>query len=562
MADKENPLITEIESQIKTMEDRRLRWEGLWRDVIEFCCPMRRFDPIKDQDADKKPKVNYNNRAALDLERAAASFLGYTANRRSLWHKIGFEDQNLHNEYGVTDWTESADRGISATFSRDGFYEALGEIGPDYISIGTAVVYIEEIGNGSIAYQARHPLSVWIAENAVGQVDTVLEDIPFANRAVLERFGEGVLSDDRRKKATDKPYEITKIRHLVKPMDERFRTYAQVPFDSKMPYMSVWWDPIDKSILDVGGYWEFPYCVGRCLKNAGEEYGRSWGQNALGDIMVAQQMTKSRIKLSNTIADPAYLVDEGLEGQDTLLPGSRIYRSKKARADTIEPIIPAGSYPITADNEKRQDDLIDAHFHLDIFQMLQMLDQRNMTAREVIERTGERASTLGPTVGRFEREILQPAIIRTFGILYRAGKLPPAPEAIRNATTAAFKIDFLGYLAQVLQRYYSQNGINAGFAFAAQVIQAFPEARDWVDGDRLIVEGMESSAMPASIIREKQDVEKLRAQRLAQQQAQAEQEQAQAQDELIAQNADKLGKKIEQGSPLEGIAQAAEGGQQ
>ena len=562
MAANENPLITEIESQIKTMEDRRLRWEGLWKDVIEFCCPMRRFDPIKDQDADKKPKVNYNNRAALDRERASAAFAGYTANRRALWHKIGFEDQKLHEEYGVTDWTELADRAISATFSRDGFYEALGEILPDFLSIGTAVIYIEEIGDGRIAYQARHPLAVWIAENALGQVDTVLEDIPFANRAVAERFGENAISEDRRKKAKEQPYAMTKIRHLVKPMDDRFRAYAQAPFDAKMPYMSVWWDDVDKIILDVGGYWEFPYAVGRCIKNAGEEYGRSWGQNALGDILVAQQMTKSRIKLGNAIADPAYLVDEGLEGQDTLLPGSRIYRSKKARADTIEPIIPAGSYPITADNEKRQDDLIDAHFHLDIFQMLQMLDQRNMTAREVIERTGERASTLGPTVGRSERDILQPAIIRTFGILYRSGRLPPAPEALRGMSAAAFKIDFLGYLAQVLQRYYAQNGINAGFAFAAQVIQAFPEARDWVDGDRLIIEGMESSAMPASIIREKKDVENLRAQRIAQQQAQAEQQAAADQDQMLAQNMDKLSKKPEAGSPIEAITQAAAAAQQ
>jgi len=547
-------LITEIESQLKTMVSRRLRWEGLWKDTAEFCYPSRIFDPIKDQEKDKAPKINFNNRAALDVSKASAGFQGYTANRRSVWALLQFEDQNLMKAYGVSDWLESCLRTLFATFGRNGLYEALGEMVPDGHVIGTAVMYIEDVGNGKIAYQTRHPLAVWISENAYGEVDTVAEDVPMTNRAIAERFGEENISERRQKAAKDRPYEMSSIRHLVRPKDERFKDYQQKAIDDRMEWSSLWYDLEGKKILDVGGYWEFPYAVWRYKKNAGEEYGRCPGHDSLGDVMVSQNMTKSLIRLGNRVADPSYIVDAELEGQDTLLPGSRIYREDKNA--TIEQIDTAGSYPITKDNEERQDRLIDEHFSIPIYQMLQMME-REMTAREVIERTGEKAAILGPTTGRYEKEVLQVVIKRSFALLYRSGKLPPAPQAILDAgADAVFKIEFMGMLAQLQQRYYQTNGINSGFAFAQALMQAFPESADWVDSDRMMVEGLESAGTPASVIREEDDVKKLREIRIQQQQAAAQQQMQEQQDEMLIGNMDKLGKKPEEGSPLGSMAAA------
>ena len=546
-------LINEIQSQIKTMESRRLRWERLWKDTAEFCYPTRVFDPIKDQDAEKTPKINYNNRAALDVSKASAGFQGYTANRRSVWAVLQFEDQDLMKAYGVADWLEKCLRTLFATFGRNGLYEGLGEMVPDGHVIGTAVMYIEDVGDGKIAYQTRHPLSVWISENAYGEVDTVCEDIAMTNRAIADRFGLENLTDRRQKAAKERPYEMSYIRHLVRPKDERFKAFQQSPIDDRMEWSSIWYDLEGKKILDVGGYWEFPYAVWRYKKNAGEEYGRCPGHDALGDVMVSQNMTKSLIKLGNRVADPAYIVDKELEGQDTLLPGSRIYRDDSGA--TIEQVDTAGNYPITKDNEARQDALIDEHFSIPIYQMLQMME-REMTAREVIERTGEKAAILGPTTGRYEKEVLQVVIKRSFALLYRAGKLPPAPQAIIDAgAEAVFKIEFMGMLAQLQQRYYQTNGINSGFAFAQAVIASFPESADWIDSDRIMVEGLESAGTPASVIREEDDVKKLRQMRIQQQQQAAQQQAAQQQDETLMNNMDKLGKKPEDGSPLQAYAQ-------
>jgi len=549
--DRGSEAVTLLESRIKTLEERRLRWEPLWKEVMEFCFPARLFDPVDDQNADKRPKVNYNNRAALDVQIASSGFQGYTANRRSIWMKLQFEDIRLMEEYGVSDWLEECERTLYAVFSRSGLYEALGEAVPDGHVIGTAAIYVEDLGDGRISFQARHPLAIWIGEDAQGEVDTFLEDVPMTNRSVEKRFGKENISEQMREASDKRPYEVTYIRHIVMPMDKTFMQYAQRPTHEKMPFCSVWYDKTGRRVLDTGGYWEFPTAVWRQTKNAGEEYGRSDAHAALGDVMAGNQMTKSRIKLGNLIAEPPLLVDAGLEGIDTILPNAHIYRED--RQDTMEPVPLGANYPITKDNEERQDALIDAHFHIPIYQMLQNME-RQMTAREVIERTGEKAAILGPTTGRYEREMLQKIIRRTFNLLYRAGKLPQIPQAVVEAgVEASIKVEFLGFLAQLQQRYYQTTGINATMAYIQAVMQMFPESADWVDADKLMVEGMESSGSPASIVREKTDVEKLRVMRQQQQQAMAQAAQQQEESNMMMQNADKLGKKPEQGSMIDGM---------
>jgi hypothetical protein len=240
-------------------------------------------------------------------------------------------------------------------------------------------------------------------------------------------------------------------------------------------------------------------------------------------------MSRSRIRLGNQIADPTLLVDEALEGQDTIIPGYHIYREN--HDDTIEPVPIGANYPITKDNEERQDALIDAQFHIPIYLMLQQME-RQMTAREVIERTGEKAAVLGPITGRYEREVLQRVVQRTFNILLRNGLLPePPPPILETQGKAKLKIEFVGFLSQLQQRYYQTTGLNAALGYIQAVGQMFA----------------------ASVIREEDDVIKLRMERLKAQQQMQEQAMQMQQEQMIAQNANKLSKKPEPGSPLENI---------
>lgn len=559
----DDDLITEVESEIGVLEQGLEAWIPAWKEAAQFCLPMRAFYGPEDGDRPHKPDPLFNSRGVLSLQTSAAGFLGYTANAHSAWMRLRLSSE-LMKQPRVADWLELCERELYGEFARSNFYSALGEAAADAFATGTAEVYCEEDPAipGRLIFQARHPRSCAICENEAGEVDTLVESLYMTNRDAVKRFGDN-LSAQVRDNAKRKPYEKTTIKHLVKPMDERFRRHAERRIHPKMPFLSLWFDQSGHRIIDVGGYWEFPTAVHRYSKFSGQTYAWSPGMAAIGDILAATQMSKSRLRLAQLISDPALLVDQGLEGQDDVIPGVHIYRTSKD--DTITPIQVGANYPVNLDTEKRQDEIIEQHFNVGVYLMLQQLEGR-MTAREVVERTGEKAAVLGYVTGRHQRDMLQPNIRRGFNIMLRAGRLPPPPPAVLEAMQAGqggLSVDFQGFLAQIQKRYYSLNGLNTAMSYAmdlAQLGQAYPKAAralDTINFDTLMRQALEDGGAPATTVFDEDEVD---ATRQAEAQAQAammqRQEEAQA-TALAVQNIDKMGKTPMPGSPLEKMTGAA-----
>jgi hypothetical protein len=555
VAESDEELVGELESLAGGLKEQRQPWESLWKDVWRFCYPRRLYYAPEYNTASKRPKSNYNNRALLSLMTASRGFQGYTANRRETWGKLQFEDAELNKQTGVSDYLEDCERMLYGVFSRSSLYEALDTCVTDGYSCGTSPIYIEEdSANKRIVYQARHPLSVWIAENQHGEVDTLREELYLTNKAALQRFPKGF--DETSKNQMEKaPYKSNTYYHFVMPMDTKYLAKAQAPRSQEMPFLSLWYDSRSRKILDAGGYWEFPYSVWRMIKVDGDPYGGSAGQDALGDVLAANQMARSRIQLGNLIGDPPLTVPSELEGEDQIIPGIHIYMTKDTQK--IEPIAYGANYPITLDNEKRQDEIIEEHFNVDLYQMLQKLE-KNMTAREVIERTGEKAACLGPITSRYETDCLQKIIHRSYNILNRMGALPPPPQAVAEARKngAPMKIVFLGFLSQVQQRYYQTSGINASLQYIQAVGSMSQASADNVDFDELMRESLESAGAPARVIREEKEVKQLRAQRAQAQAAAQKQALQMQQSQELMKNSAGLAKAPEPGSPLEGMGEA------
>ena len=186
-------------------------------------------------------------------------------------------------------------------------------------------------------------------------------------------------------------------------------------------------------------------------------------------------------------------------------------------------------------------------FFVDFFLMLQQKTAQ-MTATEVIELQGEKAATLSNLIVNLNGS-LQRIIERSFNLLYRAGKIPPVPMSLQGQG-AKMKVDFIGPLAQAQRKFHTMGGTMQALQAAGPIMQMFPNAGDYIDGDELMKTAMEGQGLPQNIIREEDDVRKLREQRAqAQAQAQAQQMQMQQTDALM-QNADKLGRAAEQGSVM------------
>jgi carbamoylphosphate synthase large subunit len=122
------------------------------------------------------------------------------------------------------------------------------------------------------------------------------------------------------------------------------------------------------------------------------------------------------------------------------------------------------------------------------------------------------------------------------------------------------KVEFLGVLAQAQKKAHQTSGIMQGLQIAAgiaQIARAVPqamEAFDYVDFSVMLKSGFEAGGVSQKAIREEDDVRRIRAAR-AQAQAQAEQaEAALRQQQLIAQNYNKLNEPVRPGTPLAALA--------
>jgi hypothetical protein len=188
---------------------------------------------------------------------------------------------------------------------------------------------------------------------------------------------------------------------------------------------------------------------------------------------------------------------------------------------------------------------------------LQLQDGPQMTATEVQVRYELMQRLLGPTLGRFQTEFLNPLIERTFGIMLRAGGLLPEPDVIKGQK---IDIEYVGPLARS-QRMEESVAIDRLYELAMNVVQIDPSIMDNINHDEAIRLRGDLLGVPKIILRARDEVEELREQR---QQAQMAQQQAEQQQQA-AQAALTQGQAMsEMGSPeaQEGMAQAEQAAQE
>ena len=106
---------------------------------------------------------------------------------------------------------------------------------------------------------------------------------------------------------------------------------------------------------------------------------------------------------------------------------------------------------------------------------LELKESPAMTATEVNARLDKMFKLLGPTGGRLMADLLDKMIMRTFSILYRAGKLPPVPQSVKDAQ-AEFEVEYIGPLARS-QKMDQANATAGWLGQVGSLIEQFPRLR-------------------------------------------------------------------------------------
>jgi hypothetical protein len=202
-----------------------------------------------------------------------------------------------------------------------------------------------------------------------------------------------------------------------------------------------------------------------------DPYGWSPTDEALPDIRTVNAMNKTLMMHAERIANPPIFAPGNIFDL-SLEPGAvNIYTTRGQ--DVYTPNI-HGNYPIALEQVNDIRERIRQVYKTQHF-LMQMNAEKEMTAREVLERKRERVTVAGSTIGRFTAEVLDPIIKRFMQIEYDANRLPPPPAGFEGIQFAPMEIDYQGPLAQEQRELETIQGAMETLQSFGPFFQIWPE---------------------------------------------------------------------------------------
>ena len=544
-------LIKDLKTRWQQLKDNRAKFEADWTDAQTYA-DNAILDWSNVGEVPKRPK-RFTSKPLEYNRTLVAGIQGYAISPSLVWFKLGMENSKLLNEYGVKDWLEQCESELLSMFNRSNFYREINPAVKDSTCIGHGVIFIDEdIENARLRFIHFPANQIYLDVNSYGEVDTCFRWYADTLRNIVEFFGlenvsETMQEDYKLESHWNDKHEILMCVYPRKEYNSKYK-------DSKnMPYACVYMDLKETHILLESGYNEFPFAVFEWERISGFAYSNSPTIDALADIKALNIIKRSSLMIAQQSAEPSMIATEDVRDID-LSPRGVTYLPTK---DSILQAAKIGeNYPITLQELANYEQAVKDWYYVDYFLALQERTGQ-MTATEVMELQGEKAATLSTFIVSLN-EFLSNVITRSFNLLMRAGMLPEIPYGLMKQN-AIIKIDFTGPLAQNQKKYHQMGGTLQALNAVGPIMQMFPNAGDYIDGDALMKSTAEGMGLPQNIIREDDDVQKIREDRAkAQAEAQAQQQQMAMAQSLI-QNANKLGQAAQDGSMLQQINEQLKG---
>jgi len=514
-----------VTKRLAGMASTRQTWEDHWQEILDYVMPRKADITFQRTRGEKRTDILFDSTAITASNLLAASLQGTLTSPSLQWFHLKLKNTDLNLDREVQLWLEDCSKRMYDMFNETNFNSEVHELYLDICSIGTGALFVEEAKSGvlddGIHFNCLHIAEYYIQENTSGYVDTLYRKYKLSARQAVQEFGVENLGDKITAALKDKPDKEFVFIHAVEPTVDYENAGGKV--GTKLPFHSCHVCIEDKMIVRTGGYYDFPYLVPRWSKATGEIFGRSPSYNALPDIKTLNKAVEIGLKAWAKAIDPPLLVqDDGVIGKVRMTPGGiTVVRNEAA----ITPLQIGSNWQITDLKENQLRTAIRQAYYSD---QLQLQDGPQMTATEVQVRYELMQRLLGPTLGRFQSEFLNPLIERVFGIMIRNQAFLPAPEIIQGQKV---DVEFVGPLARS-QRMEEATAVERLYEMTMSLAQADPTVLDIINNDVAIRMRAELLGVPKSVLRGIDEVEEIREQRAMQQQMQQEmmmmQEQANA----------------------------------
>ncbi len=444
----------------------------------------------------------------------------------------------------VKQWLQACTKIARAEVAKSNFYSEVHEGYLDRGCVGTTVTYCEEGRKTLLQFTTFNTGTFSLAEDAEKLVDTCFRDFKMTARQAEMKFGAENLSPELQKvlksedsKLQDEEHEFV---HAIYPRDPE--SYDPTKSDAiNMPIASCYLERKTKHLCRESGYQEMPFAASRYLKWGDSVYGWSPAWIALPDAKQVNFLEKNMDALAEISAFPRILLPSSMDGLevDMRAGGATYYDGAEKPSEWAT----QGRYDVGLDRANRKRQAINDAFHVDLFRMFANLEKQ-MTAREVAERSSEKLIQFSPTFARMTTEYLNPLLERVFMILIRAGAFPQPPAEVMSSGTLDYKVSYSSRIALAISAQ-----ANNSFARTMEIVmplsQVRPDILDNYDMDKIARDISRNDGMPADWLLPAEKVEQVR-------QARAQQAAQQAKVEQMGAMADAAAKagSIPAGSPM------------
>ena len=512
-----------IKKRLNSMQGVRGTWEDHWQEILDYVMPRKADIVTKRTRGEKRAEVLFDSTAITASNLLAASLQGTLTSPSLQWFHINIRNKQFNENREVQLWLEDSANKMYDVFNQSNFNTEVHELYLDLVTIGTGALFVEEdkkgFLEGGIHFSTLHIAEFYIQENTKGYVDTLYRKYKLTARQAVQEFGIDNVGQKITEAVKDKPDKMFNFIHAVEPLEDYERSMGKA--ETKLPFHSCHVCEEDKMVVRAGGYKEFPYLVPRWSKATGEIFGRSPSYNALPDIKTLNKAVEIGLRAWSKAIDPPLLVqDDGVIGRVRLTPGGiTVVRNDAA----VQPFQSGANFALTDMKENQLRQAIRQAYYSD---QLQLQEGPQMTATEVQVRNELMQRLLGPTLGRFQSEFLNPLIERVFGIMYRADGFIDAPEIVIGES---IDVEYVGPLARS-QRMEEAVAVERLYQLAMQVAQIDTNILQIINHDKAIRLRAELLGVPKTVLKGEDEVEAEREaaalQQMMQQQMMVEQHQA------------------------------------
>ena len=506
---------------IAQMYDERAQQENTWRKLSQYINPSRgRFDVDNRTSEGKRRDYFLLDPYPMEAHGKCAAGLhsGLTSPSRP-WFELGLADAELSEYHSVRLWLDECKEILMDVYAKSNVYNTLLQTEAELAQFGTAAALLLEDSSTGIWCRPFTCGEYAGDVDARGRVARFARKMRFKAWQMVEEFGEDVVSEAV-KRAYNQNDDNSDFE--VQMLIERNPNYDPDVLEiGNFPWRSVYFETTSQDkFLRISGFRECPFMMPRWTTIANGIYGTGPGHNALGNCMQLQKLEEVNMQLLENRANPPMIVPTSV-GKVNRLPGKTTLVPDGTISQGIRPL-----YEMTGSREdvmqaiQFKQSQIGAAFFNDLFVMLSQQDSPEMTAREVAERHEEKLLMLSPVLEQMHNEVLSPLTKRTFEICMRNGMFPPMPEEMQGQE-GTIKAEFISLLAQA-QKAVAAPSIERTLALAGNLAGIAPDIMDNLDLDATIRKHAQYMGTPESIMRDEDDVEKMRQSR-AEQQAQQQQ---------------------------------------